>query len=83
MASLLATLDRLDVVNAAAIPMRAEPAAIRCGEAVEQVGHWMIRTMRSDQVVARKCRPPIALAARDEDDLAFFIGEAIERLLDG
>ena len=66
-------LDRLDVAHAAAIPMRAEPAAIRCGEAVEQVGHWMIRTMRSDQVVARKCRPPITLAARDKYGLALFI----------
>ena len=27
--------DWLDVVNAAAIPMRAEPAATRCGEVVE------------------------------------------------
>jgi hypothetical protein len=28
-------LDRLDVVHAAAIPLRAEPAATRCGEMVE------------------------------------------------
>jgi len=28
-------LDWLDVVNAAAIPLRAEPAATRCGEMVE------------------------------------------------
>ena len=38
--------------------------------------------MRGDQVVARKRGPPIALAARDEDDLARFVGEPIERLLD-
>jgi hypothetical protein len=31
----LAALNRLDVVNAAAIPLRAEPAATRCGEMVE------------------------------------------------
>jgi hypothetical protein len=32
---LLRALNRLDVVNAAAIPLRAEPAATRCGEMVE------------------------------------------------
>jgi hypothetical protein len=39
--------------------------------------------MRGDQVVARKCRPPVALAARDKYDLVLFVGESIERLLDG
>jgi hypothetical protein len=39
--------------------------------------------MRGDEVVARKRGAPVALAARDEDDLALFIGETIERLLDG
>jgi hypothetical protein len=39
--------------------------------------------MRGDQFVARKRSPPIALAARDQDDFAHFIGEPIERLLDG
>jgi hypothetical protein len=39
--------------------------------------------MRGDQVIARKCRPPIALAARDKYGLALFVGESIERLLDG
>jgi hypothetical protein len=34
-------------------------------------------------VVARKCRPPIALTARDKYGLALFVGESIERLLDG
>ena len=76
-------LDRLDVVHAATIPIRAEPAATRCGEMVEQVGHRVVRTMRGDQVVARKCRPPIALAASDKYGLALFVGESIERLLDG
>jgi hypothetical protein len=61
--------------------MRAEPAAIRCGEAIEQVGHWVIRTMRGDEVVAGKRCLPIALAARHKDGLALFIGETIERLL--
>jgi hypothetical protein len=37
--------------------------------------------MRGDQLVARKRGPPIALAARDKDDLALFVGEPIERLL--
>jgi len=60
----LATLDRLDVVNAAAISLRADPTAIRCGEMVEQVGHRIVRTMSGDQFVARKRGPPIALAAR-------------------
>jgi hypothetical protein len=36
-------LDRLDVVHAAAIPMRAKPAATRCREMVEQVGHRVVR----------------------------------------
>ena len=49
---------------------------------VEQVGHRVVRTMRGDQVVARKCRPPIALTARDKYGLALFVGEPIERLLD-
>jgi hypothetical protein len=35
--------DGLDVVHAAAIPLRADPTAIRCGEMVEQV-----RTMSGD-----------------------------------
>src|SRR5262249_56426347 len=80
---LSSALDRLDVVNAAAIPMRAEPAAIRCGEAVEQVGHWVIRTMRGDEVVARKRGPPRALAARHKDGLALFAGEPKQPFLDG
>jgi hypothetical protein len=29
--------------------MGAEPAATRCGEMVEQVGHRVVRTMRGDQ----------------------------------
>src|SRR5262249_50422790 len=60
-----------------------EPTATRCGEMVEQVGHRIVRTMRGDQIVARKRGPPLALAARDEDGLAPFIGEPIERSLDG
>jgi len=43
----------------------------------------MVRTMRGDQVVARKRGAPIALAARHKDGLALFVGEPIERLLDG
>jgi hypothetical protein len=43
----------------------------------------MIRTMRGDKFVARKRGAPIALAARDKYDLALFVGEPIERLLDG
>jgi hypothetical protein len=50
---------------------------------VEQVGHRVVRTMRGDQVVARKCRPPITLAARDKYDLALFVGKPIERSLGG
>ena len=38
--------------------------------------------MRSNQSVARKRSPPIALAACDKYDLAPFVGEPIERLLD-
>jgi hypothetical protein len=39
--------------------------------------------MRGDEVVARKCGPPIALAARHKYGLVLFVGEPIERLLDG
>jgi hypothetical protein len=39
--------------------------------------------MGDDQVVARKRGPPLALAARDEDGVALFVGEPIECLLDG
>ena len=45
--------------------------------------HRVVRTMRGDEVVARKCSAPIALAARDEDGLALLVGEQIERLLVG
>jgi len=76
-------LDRLDVVNAAAIPMRAELRTARCSEAVEQIGDRMVRTMRGDQIVARKGGPPLSLTARHRDGLALFIGESIECLLDG
>jgi hypothetical protein len=65
------------------IPIGAEPAATRCGEAVEQIGHRMVGTMRGDEVVAGKRGALVALAARNEDGLALFIGEPIERLLDG
>jgi hypothetical protein len=79
----LAALNRLDVVDAAAIPLRAESVATRCGEMVEQVGHRVARTMRGNEVVARKSGPPIALGARDEDRLALFVGKPVVRLLDG
>ena len=39
--------------------------------------------MGGDQFVARKRGPPIALAACHKNGLAHFIGEPIERLLDG
>jgi hypothetical protein len=39
--------------------------------------------MSGDQFVARKRGLPVALAACDEYGLALFIGEPIERLLDG
>jgi hypothetical protein len=35
----------------------------------------MVGTVRGDKIVARKCRPPIALAARHEDGLAVFVRE--------
>src|SRR5262249_10650485 len=38
--------------------------------------------MRGDEVIARKCSPPIALGARHKYGLAPFVGEPIERLLD-
>ena len=44
---LLRALDRLDVMHPAPIPIGAEPAAARCGEMVEQVGHRVVRTMIS------------------------------------
>src|SRR5215510_14780347 len=81
-AALASASDRLDVMHPAAIPLGAEPAATRCGEMVEQVGHWVIRTMRGDEVVAGKGGPPITLAARNEDGLARLISEPIECLLD-
>jgi hypothetical protein len=76
-------LNRLDVVHAAAIPLRAEPAATRCGEMVEEIWHRVVGTVRGDEVVAGKCSAPITFAARYKDDLALFIREPIERLLDG
>jgi len=39
--------------------------------------------MGSNQFVARKRGPPIAFAARDKYDLALFVGEQLERALDG
>jgi hypothetical protein len=79
----VATLDWFDVVNAAAVPCRVEPRTVRCGELVEQIGHRIVRTVRGDEVVARKRSPPVALAACDEYDLVLFVGEPIERSLDG
>jgi|SRR5215470_3659491 len=45
-------LDRLNVVYAATIPIRAAPTATRRGETTEEVGHRVVRTMSGDQVVA-------------------------------
>ena len=67
-------LDRLDVMHPAPT-IRAEPAATWCGEMVEEVGHRVVRTMRGDQVAARKRSPPIALAACHKYDLALFVGD--------
>jgi hypothetical protein len=50
---------------------------------IEQVGHGVVCAMRGDKVVAQKRSPPITLAACDKDGPALFIGEPIERLLDG
>ena len=69
-------LDRLDVVNAAAIPVGAEPAAARCGEVVEQVGHKVACTVRGDEVVARKRSPPVALGACHKYGLALLVLES-------
>jgi hypothetical protein len=71
--ALTRALDRLDVMHPAPT-IRAEPAATWCGEMVEEVGHRVVRTMRGDEVVARKRSPPITLAARDKYDLALFVG---------
>ena len=69
--ALTRALDRLDVP---APTIRAEPAATWC-EMVEEVGHRVVRTMRGDEVVARKRSPLITLAARDKYDLALFVGD--------
>jgi hypothetical protein len=39
--------------------------------------------MSGDQFVARKRGSPSTLAARDKDDLALFVGEPVERWLNG
>jgi hypothetical protein len=39
--------------------------------------------MGGDQFIARKRSPPVALAARHKYDLALFVSEPIECLLDG
>src|SRR5262249_5448636 len=75
--------DRLDVMHPTPIPIGAEPTATRSGERVEKVGTAAVRPRRGDRVVARNRGAPVAFAACDEDVLAFFIGEPIERLLDG
>jgi hypothetical protein len=71
--ALTRALDRLDVMRPAPT-IRAEPAATWC-EMVEEVGHRVVRTMRGDEVVARKRGPLITLAARDKYDLALFVGD--------
>jgi hypothetical protein len=76
-------LSWLDVTHAAPIPIGAEPAATRRGEMIQEVGHRVVRTMRGDEVLARKRSPPLALAARDKYGLALFVGETIECLLNG
>jgi hypothetical protein len=50
---------------------------------VEEIWHRVVGTVRGDEVVAGKCSAPITFAARYKDDLALFIREPIERLLDG
>src|SRR5262249_55477909 len=70
--------DWLDVMHPAAIPMRAEIDATRCGEMVEKVGHRMVRTMRGDEGIARKRSAPVAFAACHEDGFTRLVGERIE-----
>src|SRR5262249_60659073 len=70
---ILAALDRLDVVNAAAIPMRAELRTARCSEAGEQIGGRMGRPMRGGQVVAGKGGPPPSLTCPPKEGLPRFL----------
>src|SRR5215468_5102653 len=69
--------------RAAAIPSRAAPRTIGCGEAVEQIGHRVVCAVLCHQVLARKRGALIALAACDKDDLALFVGKPVVHLLDG
>ena len=68
-AGLPRAFDRLDVVYAAAVPIRAEPGTTRRGNVLKQVRQRTIGTMRRDQFVAIEGRLPVALGAANEFDL--------------
>jgi hypothetical protein len=73
------TADRLDVVHAAAVPLRADLGAAGRGETFEQARHRAGSPMFCDQLIATKRTPPVALIAGDEDSVSQLVGEAIER----
>jgi hypothetical protein len=50
------------LVHPAAIPIRAEPWTVRCGEPIKQITYRIIRAMRSDEIVARTRGAPAAFA---------------------
>src|SRR5258705_7265516 len=74
--------NRLDVTDAAAVPLRADFGAARRGEALEQARHRAGGTVCGDQLVAPEGGFPVALAASDEDGLVQLVDQPIERALD-
>ena len=74
-------LDRLDVVHAAAVPLRADLGAARGGKVLKQARHRAGGSVCGYQLVATEGRLPVTLTAGDEDGISQLVGEAIERLL--
>ena|SRR6516164_2980068 len=74
-------LDWLDVVHAAAIPMRAKPRTARCGEVLEQAGHRISGPVCREQLGTLVGCFPFAFATGDKNGRARFVGKPVERVL--
>jgi len=67
--------DRLGIVDAAAVPLRADLGASGRGESFQQARHRAGSPMFGEQVVAREGGLPFALAAGDKNGLSPLVGQ--------
>jgi hypothetical protein len=66
--------DRLDVVHAAAVPLRADLGAARGGKVLKQARHRAGGSVCGYQIVATEGCLPVALAAGNEDCISQTLG---------